>query len=597
MGVHMFTAFENILWQHWLFYFRAEVIIFLGLAVYTFPEIIKDLRGASRRSVWALAGLVFLYGMLLWLRAGREFRGFSEEWEELKLAKMVLAGDMVSFQALFRHGTTWPFLLADWFRFAGARPETVVWLNLSQSLLAAPLLFIASRLLFRSEGAALMGVLLFIAWPETAMYTAFTGGKTAFVIFGVAVFIYSFAAAFRFPRPSAFAQLFLAADLVAKTRQEFAVLYVAAAVLLYWKASARNIRMLLPVMLPLAALYYPLFMRGVACHLRVTFAAGDTMVHGAGEPFPWLLAAACAVTAAALLKNMEMLADRAWRVPALVALLTNIVYITHPAGFQNRLSAQALPALLPLLGWAVWKLAEPYRRIWLCAGVLPLAWFSWTAGGAPAPGAAGAALARFKSLAADTGAVVLFEDLDSQSQWDFLGLDRRSFPLRSVVPGWDDEGRHASVPARSFLGGRTVWLISRLRTQNSKLAEWEKVASGGAKKTGKYTEGDWQMRSYLFSGRRVDPHLSKALNDKGVEAWLKGDRRAAAELLKEALARDPENLEALIGYATVNRYAGNIAGCEKLVARARSISSGLKMPGRVNQEWDLCVARPMKTRE
>lgn len=563
---------EQALGQYWQLSFRLEVLAFLVLAVFLLPKIRADLREASRSAAFALAGLMLLYAALLWLRAGPDFAGFSEEWEELNLAKMVLNGDMASFKVQFRHGTTWPFLLADWFRLAGARPEMAQALNLIQSLAIPLLLFAAARLLFRSDGAAILSVVLFIAWPETARYTALTYGKTAFVMFAVAVFTAAAAVAFRFPGRASFALVFLAADLAAKTRQEFAVLYLAAALLWLWKAPRKTWWLPL-LMLPLIALYYQLFARGVACHFMVSPSSGETLLPGAGEAFPWLLSAACALIAAAVFRNKKIPADKAWRLPALVFLLPNIVYFVQPGIFQNRLSAQTLPALLVLLGWAIRELAAPRGRTWLCAGILPLLLFSWTAEASLSSGDAEAALARFRSLKAGAADTVVFADLNSYSQWSFFGFDQSSFQLSAISRGWDDNGRHSRLRPGRLLGGRTVWFISRPGAQNKELREWAELASEYARKTGDHIAGDWLMRSYVFSGEKIDPWLSKTVSDKGVEMYLRGDFGKAAGTFKKALELDPENQDALISYAAVRKLAGDVPGCEKLMKRLSLIAN------------------------
>lgn len=589
---HLSRVIEQLLGQHWLLSFRVETAVFLVLSFFCVPDIIKELSGVSRSTRRALAGIMFFYALLLCLRASPHFGGVSEEWEELNLARMVLGGEMGSFKALFRHGTTWPFLLADWFRVAGASPAAVMLLNILQSICIPVLLFVSSRLLFRSDMAALLSAVLFAAWPETVRYTALTYGKTAFMMFGMSVFLAVFAAAFRFGKPAVLTLLFLAADLAAKTRQEFAVLYLVAALLWVWKAP-KTARWLIPLMAVLTAFYYPLFVRGVACHIMPRPGTYDFVpsLIAQGESFPWLLLVSCGIIGAAFLIRKEFRSGKAWAGPALAALLLNTVYFIHPAGFQARLSAQALPALLVLLGRAVFCLPPPRRRRWVYAALSLLAVHSWTGGVTGLfYGDAGAALARFYSVRGSLSSTVVFDSLETAAQWSFSGFRGEYLLLSSIIAGNSAEEGGEYPRVGRILSGRTVWLVYRPQTGDIRVHGWEDAVSGRAKKTGEYLAGGWQMNSYVFAGTRNEPWLSKAASDRAVNAWLKGDMAEAEKSLKEALSFDPGNPDALRSYAAVKELAGDAAGCAELLERAVALN-GPGMPGTKGKSRERCLSK------
>lgn len=555
----------SLLWESagWAWLFRAELLGALACGAALLPVVREAFRGQDRRGLWAFAAVLSLYLALLLTRTGGQFQSF-EDWEELYAGKLAFQGDAAGFLAMLRHGTTYPFLLADAFRLAGPSPETAVFLNLALLAAAPPMVFAAAALLFRGPRAPLAAMLLFCAWPGLAEYGVLVQGKPGVILAGLSAFTLAAALAAAAPRPASFCLLFLTADLAAKTRQEFGVLYPLAFLLWYAADKDRRRNWWIPALALLLSLpYIPLLLRGYNCHISPV--QGAEKVPGGGL---WWALFPAGLTAAALagLRGAPLRAGAAaLGVLGAAALCLSAVYSFHPGGPQSRLFLQLAPLFCAAAGPALASIGVLSLLPFLVLGGA-----GWAKAGAPHPPDTPAAMARLAAEARRTGGGLLFSDLQEASEWKFRGAGTAAAldgEARFLRPG--GKGGLAASAGYSVVSGRTVWVAARSGGEF-----WENsypwLAASGAP-AGEFSAGGWRLAGLRFPGRKKDPAGSKALSDRAVEHLLAGRPGEGEAALAEALKLNPENTDALLSLAGLSARRGDAAGCRRLVREAREL--------------------------
>ena len=159
-------AVEWLFGGAWLWMFRLEGLLLGASILLALSQTRRVLREIPPFNWKALGILLAVHSGLLFWRTKTDFFGLSEEWEELLLAKLAYAGDIHSFKAVFRHGTTWPFLLGEIFRCTGPRAEIAIVVDWGAALATPLLVFLSATILFRNNITAWLGALLVFAWPS-----------------------------------------------------------------------------------------------------------------------------------------------------------------------------------------------------------------------------------------------------------------------------------------------------------------------------------------------------------------------------------------------------------------------------------------------
>lgn len=563
--------FLTVLWKlsswTWIYLFRAEALCAAACSVFLFPQVRKVFRECDKRVLWAFAVITAAYFALVLFRTGGQFFTF-EDWEELYAGKLVFQGAKEVFYGAIRHGTTYPFLLSEFYRLFGLSPEVAVFLNIALLFCAPVLVFVASRAAFREDRGALCALLLFCAWPGLAQYSVLAQGKPGLIVAEAAAFSFAAAMAVAVPGRAAYGLLFILADVAAKTRQEFGVLYPLAFLLWYMTDNEKEKNWWLPfAALSAALLYCPLFVRGFNCHVQPV----QGLAKAVGNSKLWLIFPAGVAAVVLLRIRARALAQgmvfRAVLAAAFLALAA--VYLVNPAGVQARLFLQAAPFLCIVAGPAFasfnWLLLLPF---------VAFGGYSWHERITLQPVDTPAAIAGIAVKAGPRGDVFLFPGLEELSEWEFRGDgqgEKISLDGAARYIGADGQSASGLMSSAGYavISGRDVWVIGK-----SGESFWANAYGGLAsagRKLGELTSGGWRMVKLRFPGAAVDSVKSKAVSDAAVKDLMAGDfKKGEAKLLK-ALALNPKNTDALLSLAAVKGRSGSAAECKQIVANVKKI--------------------------
>lgn len=562
--------FLAVLWKlsswTWIYLFRAEALCAAVCAGFLFPHVRKVFRECDKRTLWLFALITAAYFALVLFRTGGQFFTF-EDWEELYAGKLVLQGARDVLYGTIRHGTTYPFLLSESYRLFGVYPETAVFLNLALLFCAPVLVFTASRAVFRDDRGALCALLLFCAWPGLAQYAVLAQGKPGLLVAEAAAFSFAAAMAAVAPGRASYALLFILADLAAKTRQEFGVLYPLAFLLWFTTDKDKKKNWWLPFLALLAALlYYPLFVRGFNCHIRPV----QGLAEAVGNRKLWLLFPA-GLAAAALLKIRSRVFDKGLAFCAVLSaafLAISAIYLLNPGGVQGRLFLQIAPFLCVVAGPAF----ASFNGLLLLPFVA-FGGFFWHERITTQPVDTPTAISGL-AVKAPRGDVFLFPGLEELSEWEFRGDgkgEELSLDGAARYLGADGQSKSGILASAGYavISGRDVWVIGK--TGGAFWAgAYGKLASAG-RKLGEFTSGGWRMVKLRFPGAAVDSVKSKAVSDDAVKDLMAGDFKNGEAKLLKALALNPKNTDALLSLASVKARSGAADECKKIVAKVKTI--------------------------
>lgn len=576
----------SVLWKlsslTWIYIFRAEVFCAIVCSVLLIPYVRKVFRECDRRVLWIFVTITAVYCTLVLFRTGGQFFTF-EDWEELYAGKLVFLGAKEVFYGTIRHGTTYPFLLSEFYRLFGMYPETAVFLNIELLFCAPVLIFIASKAALRDDRGAIYALLLFCTWPGLAEYSILAQGKPGLVIAEAAAFSFAAAMAATVPGRASYGLLFILADIAAKTRQEFGVLYPLAFLLWFMSDNDKKKNWWVPfVALLMALLYSPLFVRGYNCHVHPVQGIAKAVHNGK----LWVIFPA-GLAVAVLVKIRARVFDQRKVFCAVLAaafLVVSSVYLINPGGVQERLFLQIAPFLCVVAGPAFASING--------AVIFPLLVFGgyfWHTRITMEIVDTPAAIAEIASKKKSYNDIFLFPGLEDLSEWKFrrdgkineISLDGEARYIRANSPSKSDM---LSSAGYAVISGRDVWVIGRTGESFWNDA-YGGLASAG-RKMDEFTSGGWKMVNLRFPGAAVDTVKSKAISDDAVEDLMSGDfKKGKAKLLK-ALELNPKNTDALLSLASVYGHFGAVKECEKIVATVKKIMPGAW--GNALRESDMC---------
>ncbi len=547
----------------WLPLFRLELILLLSCAVMLWPAVGKALRNSGWKSLAVFAAGYAIFLALLLIKSGSYFFTF-EDWEELRLGRLILEGDLAGFYAGFRHGTTYPFLLSHVFAQAGAVPKAALYLNISLLASVPPLLFMAGRIAFPAAAAGACSALLFCAWPGMPQFAVLSQGKPALLATLSAAFVLASALTFSTRGKAAFGLLFIIADLAARTRQEFAILY-AAAFLIWLAAEDKKSRTWwIPALsLAAAASYLPLLQRGLECHIVPVKAIAILNPEGKWE---------LAFYAAAFLSALAFYPRKAGRIGALPAAVPlgvfaalSAIYLFNPAGAQARLFAQAAPFLCAAAGTAL------SRRLKICAVlILAAGVWAWTAViprvERDTPAAIGAA--------GGERVLMVLANLDAFSEWGFFSkVAGSSISLDGAARLIDLDGGPDQVRASAgyrWFSGNDVWLVAR-ESESPEAVMLEKLAAAGHRSPS-FSKGGWRLEKVSFPGEKAEPAKSKDASDEAVRLLWENDLERGEKKLQEALLLNPADTDALLTLGWLRARQGRREDCLTLIKKAAALT-------------------------